>query len=93
MLNSNGNINYFYKKFWLIITVPILKFSYNLANLTDTTNTAFQLASDFVNYTNLSLFLTGKAGTGKTTFLKHIKENEVKNTVVVAPTGVAAINA
>ena len=64
-----------------------------MANLTDTTNTAFQLASDFVNYTNLSLFLTGKAGTGKTTFLKHIKDNEVKNTVVVAPTGVAAINA
>ncbi len=64
-----------------------------MTNLTDTTNTAFQLASDFVNYTNLSLFLTGKAGTGKTTFLKHIKDNEVKNTVVVAPTGVAAINA
>lgn len=64
-----------------------------MANLNDTTNTAFQLASDFVNYTHLSLFLTGKAGTGKTTFLKHIKENEVKNTVVVAPTGVAAINA
>lgn len=60
---------------------------------TDITNTAFQLASDFVNYTNASLFLTGKAGTGKTTFLKHVKENEVKNTVVVAPTGVAAINA
>jgi len=60
---------------------------------TDITNTSFQLASDFVNYTNASLFLTGKAGTGKTTFLKHVKENEVKNTVVVAPTGVAAINA
>ena len=64
-----------------------------MATLTDNTNTAFQLASDFVNYTHLSLFLTGKAGTGKTTFLKHIKENEVKNTIVVAPTGVAAINA
>ena len=62
-------------------------------NTTDITNSAFQLASDFVNYTNASLFLTGKAGTGKTTFLKHVKENEVKNTVVVAPTGVAAINA
>jgi PIF1-like helicase/Helix-turn-helix domain/HRDC domain len=62
-------------------------------NTTDIKNTAFQLASDFVNYTNASLFLTGKAGTGKTTFLKHVKENEVKNTVVVAPTGVAAINA
>jgi hypothetical protein len=62
-------------------------------NNTDITNISFQLASDFVNYTNASLFLTGKAGTGKTTFLKHVKENEVKNTVVVAPTGVAAINA
>ncbi len=62
-------------------------------NSTDITNISFQLASDFVNYTNASVFLTGKAGTGKTTFLKHVKENEVKNTVVVAPTGVAAINA
>lgn len=62
-------------------------------NITDTSNTAFQLASDFVNYTNAGVFLTGKAGTGKTTFLKYIKENEIKNTVVVAPTGVAAINA
>lgn len=62
-------------------------------NLTDTTNTAFQVASDFVNFTHSPVFLTGKAGTGKTTFLRHIKENEVKNTVVVAPTGVAAINA
>lgn len=62
-------------------------------NATDTTNTAFQLASDFVNFTNASIFLTGKAGTGKTTFLKYIKDSELKNTVVVAPTGVAAINA
>ncbi|MDN3659520.1 helix-turn-helix domain-containing protein [Ferruginibacter paludis] len=62
-------------------------------NTTDITNTSFQLASDFVNYTNASVFLTGKAGTGKTTFLKHVKENGIKNTVVVAPTGVAAINA
>ena len=64
-----------------------------MTNLTDITNTAFQMASDFVNFTNSSVFLTGKAGTGKTTFLKHVKENEVKNTVVVAPTGVAAMNA
>ena len=63
------------------------------SNTTDITNTSFQLASDFINYTSASLFLTGKAGTGKTTFLKHVKEYEVKNTVVVAPTGVAAINA
>ncbi len=61
--------------------------------ITDTSNTSFQLAADFVNYTQASIFLTGKAGTGKTTFLKHCKENEKKNTAIVAPTGVAAINA
>lgn len=53
----------------------------------------FQLAADFVQKTNRHIFLTGKAGTGKTTFLKYIKEQTFKNTVVVAPTGVAAINA
>ncbi|MBK7885093.1 MAG: tRNA (adenosine(37)-N6)-threonylcarbamoyltransferase complex ATPase subunit type 1 TsaE [Chitinophagaceae bacterium] len=56
-------------------------------------NTTFQLAADFINYTSQNIFLTGKAGTGKTTFLKHIKEHAVKNIAVVAPTGVAAINA
>ncbi|CAN5823436.1 helix-turn-helix domain-containing protein [soil metagenome] len=56
-------------------------------------NQPFQLASDFINYTNTSVFLTGKAGTGKTTFLKYCKENTSKNTAVVAPTGVAAMNA
>ena len=40
-----------------------------------------------------NIFLTGKAGTGKTTFLKYLKENSTKNIVVAAPTGVAAINA
>jgi hypothetical protein len=54
---------------------------------------SFQFASDFINYTNASIFLTGKAGTGKTTFLKYCKENSVKNTAIVAPTGVAAMNA
>ncbi len=54
---------------------------------------SFQFASDFVHYTNTSIFLTGKAGTGKTTFLKYCKENGVKNTAIVAPTGVAAMNA
>ena len=54
---------------------------------------SFQFASDFINYTNASIFLTGKAGTGKTTFLKHCKENSVKKTAIVAPTGVAAMNA
>lgn len=54
---------------------------------------SFQFASDFINYTSASIFLTGKAGTGKTTFLKHCKDNGVKNTAIVAPTGVAAMNA
>jgi nucleoside-triphosphatase THEP1 len=56
-------------------------------------NTLFSLAADAVNFTSCNIFLTGKAGTGKTTFLKHIREHSHKNTVVVAPTGVAAINA
>jgi GTPase SAR1 family protein len=59
----------------------------------DPTNTIFQKAVAFVNQTGKHLFLTGKAGTGKTTFLKYIKENSFKKMAVVAPTGVAAINA
>ena len=47
----------------------------------------------FINQTNQSLFLTGKAGTGKTTLLKEIIKTTHKNTVVVAPTGIAALNA
>lgn len=53
----------------------------------------FDLAYRFVTETNENLFITGKAGTGKTTFLKYLRENSVKNIVVAAPTGVAAINA
>lgn len=60
---------------------------------TDTTNIIFQQAVAFVTQTNKHLFLTGKAGTGKTTFLKYIVENCFKKMAVVAPTGVAAINA
>lgn len=59
----------------------------------DHTNDLFHLAANYINETNRHIFLTGKAGTGKTTFLKYIRENTSKNTVVVAPTGVAAINA
>ena len=47
----------------------------------------------FINQTNCSVFLTGKAGTGKTTLLKEIIQTTHKNTVVVAPTGIAALNA
>jgi len=59
----------------------------------DTTNTLFQLAASLVNQSSRNIFLTGKAGTGKTTFLKYIRENCPKQMAVVAPTGVAAINA
>lgn len=56
-------------------------------------NEQFMLAAAFVNQTSKNVFLTGKAGTGKTTFLKYIKDNCFKNMVILAPTGVAAINA
>ena len=56
-------------------------------------NKEIELAQEFVNNTNKCLFLTGKAGTGKTTFLHNLKRNSLKRLVVVAPTGVAAINA
>ena len=56
-------------------------------------NKDIELAWDFVNNTNQSVFLTGKAGTGKTTFLHNLKHKSLKRIVVVAPTGVAAINA
>ncbi len=56
-------------------------------------NEIFDLAYRFVTETSENIFLTGKAGTGKTTFLKFLKENCSKNIIVAAPTGVAAINA
>lgn len=59
----------------------------------DTDNKMFQLAIQLVNQSNRNIFLTGKAGTGKTTFLKYIRNNCPKQMAVVAPTGVAAINA
>lgn len=59
----------------------------------DSDNTVFRLAADFVNQTTKHVFLTGKAGTGKTTFLRYICKTSHKNILVAAPTGVAAINA
>ena len=56
-------------------------------------NKDLQVAWDFVENTGRSIFLTGKAGTGKTTFLKAVVEHSRKRPIVVAPTGVAAINA
>lgn len=59
----------------------------------DTTNEIFQKALNLINYTNNSVFLTGKAGTGKSTFLKYLCSVTKKKYVVLAPTGIAAINA
>lgn len=56
-------------------------------------NEIFTLAADIIRNTSQSVFLTGKAGTGKTTFLHHIRTHVDKNVIVAAPTGVAAINA
>jgi type II secretory pathway predicted ATPase ExeA len=52
-----------------------------------------QLVIDYVDTTNTVVFLTGKAGTGKTTLLQHIRQHTRKKLAVIAPTGVAAINA
>lgn len=56
-------------------------------------NPELELAYEYVYYTNKSVFLTGRAGTGKTTFLHGIRNESAKRMAVVAPTGVAAINA
>lgn len=58
-----------------------------------TFNQEFNQAWDFVEHTGISIFLTGKAGTGKTTFLKYVRDHSTKRMIVVAPSGVAAINA
>src|SRR5215471_9498268 len=56
-------------------------------------NPELNLAFEYVRNTSKNIFLTGKAGTGKTTFLHQIKEESSKRMIVTAPTGVAAINA
>lgn len=58
----------------------------------DLDNPEFQDAWSMLQHTHRSLFLTGKAGTGKSTFLKYIRDNIKKKTVVLAPTGIAAVN-
>ncbi len=59
----------------------------------DTDNREWQQALQIVEYTRRSLFLTGKAGTGKSTFLRYVAQNTKKKHVILAPTGIAAINA
>ena len=56
-------------------------------------NPELELALQFIDKTDRNIFVTGKAGTGKTTFLHQIKRDSLKRMVIVAPTGVAAINA
>jgi hypothetical protein len=58
-----------------------------------TSNPPLELAYRYAQFTGRNIFLTGKAGTGKTTFLRRLKETTYKRMIVVAPTGVAAINA
>lgn len=62
-------------------------------SIIDTNNKEFQDALSLIQYTRQSVFLTGKAGTGKSTFLRYICQNIKKKHVVLAPTGIAAINA
>jgi len=64
-----------------------------MTSMPELDNPQLKLAHDFVQYTGTNIFLTGKAGTGKTTFLKRIRELSPKRMIVTAPTGVAAINA
>ena len=59
----------------------------------DLDNPELQQALQIIQYTHRSLFLTGKAGTGKSTFLRHICANTKKKHIILAPTGIAAINA
>lgn len=67
--------------FWQMVSAP------------NTQSEIALLASKFINHTHKNIFLTGKAGTGKTTFLRHIVKHTHKKSVIVAPTGIAAINA
>lgn len=59
----------------------------------DLNNPELQQALQIIKFTSRSLFLTGKAGTGKSTFLRYIRNNTSKKSIVLAPTGIAAINA
>ncbi|XWV21408.1 MAG: AAA family ATPase [Prevotella sp.] len=64
----------------------------NIENI-DIDNLELQNALQIINFTHRSLFLTGKAGTGKSTFLRYIANTTKKKHIILAPTGIAAINA
>ena len=67
--------------------------SNNDCNKVEAIDKNIKLAHDLVKFTSKSVFLTGKAGTGKTTFLRNLPNITRKRMAVVAPTGVAALNA
>ncbi len=85
---STSNINPDY-----IRIKTIQYFAKTIMTTQEIPNPQLRLAFDYVEQTNTNLFLTGKAGTGKTTFLRNLKTVSPKRMIVVAPTGVAAINA
>ncbi len=76
----------------MVITAPYRFRLFHIHSMSQE-NHELQLAEDFVQHTSCNIFLTGKAGTGKTTFLHNIKKQTNKRMVITAPTGVAAINA
>lgn len=67
--------------------------SQSAENHIDLDNPELQNALQIIQYTRRSLFLTGKAGTGKSTFLRYIAAHTNKKHIILAPTGIAAINA
>ncbi|MDO8970499.1 MAG: AAA family ATPase, partial [Saprospiraceae bacterium] len=78
--------------------IPVLSYTFHPKSpgkqcMSIQSNPQLELAFEYVRNTRKNIFLTGKAGTGKTTFLHQIKQESSKRMVVVAPTGVAAINA
>lgn len=80
-------------KLYVSLMYLCLKCSYMIPSQIDTNNTEFQNALRLIQYTHNSVFLTGKAGTGKSTFLRYVCQHTKKKYVVLAPTGIAAINA
>ena len=92
------NCQHFFCENWFRTTVILLQSktknnNMKIAEVTlDITNLEQQKAFDLVANTNTSLFITGKAGTGKTTFVKRIRQEITKNFLVLAPTGIAALN-
>jgi DNA polymerase III epsilon subunit-like protein len=96
--NALGDIRATADCFWSLNKLGVITMQFNEPKhdnselLIDTINPEFQTAYHLAEKTNKSFFLTGKAGTGKSTFLKYIRDNISKKFIVVAPTGIAAIN-